>query len=492
MRRQAEMVPAMAMTMAVARAMVIAIAMAVAMAGMAGRAGAAGVRGADPADLAVSVSGAPDPAGSGSTLTYRISIVNNGPGTAADTRLSVEIPTGTVFTSFTAPAGWTANAPAPGGTGTVTAIQSSLAPGGTATFTLVLTTATHVADGAAITLSAAAASATTDPGPQNNTAAATTHIRNAADLAVSATADRDPAAAADLRYTITLTNAGPAAASPVTLTATTPSGTSFTSFTAPVPWASTTPPVGGAGAVTSTADRLPSGGQVRFELVVTVLADIGDGALVDLTAAVDSTTPDPVDRNDTATVRARVANTADLAVAVSDQMDPVAPTDSVSYAITLTNNGPATAAGPTLSIGIPAGAAFSALTAPTGWTVSAPPEGAGGTVTASATELAPASPAAFTLTLIPQAPGEIRLTATAATHTTDPVADNDTAAETTTVTATARTTQSTAATQWGALPLNDTSLVRLGGATAVLVGLGLLSFARGRARRARHARRGYH
>ncbi len=40
-------------------------------------------------------------------LTYTILVVNNGPANATNVNFSVNLPVGTTFVSFSAPAGWT-------------------------------------------------------------------------------------------------------------------------------------------------------------------------------------------------------------------------------------------------------------------------------------------------------------------------------------------------------------------------------------------------
>ena len=132
---------------------------------------------ANAADLSVSASGVPAPVDPGGTITYTIAVKDNGPVGAASAALSAITPANTVFTSFSAPEGWAVNAPAAGGTGTVTATRPSLAAGATATFTLVVTVNPGTAAGATITLTANTASSTTDPNAQNNTATANVDVR---------------------------------------------------------------------------------------------------------------------------------------------------------------------------------------------------------------------------------------------------------------------------------------------------------------------------
>ncbi len=70
----------------------------------------------------------------------------------------------------------------------------------------------------------------------------------------------------------------------------------------------------------------------------------------------------------------------------------------ISYTFTVTNKGPASVAGVTLTDVLPSTVTFQSLTAPTGWIVSTPPVGQAGTVTATDTaNLAPGASATFTL-----------------------------------------------------------------------------------------------
>ena len=51
----------------------------------------------------------------GRTSPIRSLVTNNGPDAAQGLTLTTAVPAGTTFVSFTAPAGWTATTPAPGG-----------------------------------------------------------------------------------------------------------------------------------------------------------------------------------------------------------------------------------------------------------------------------------------------------------------------------------------------------------------------------------------
>jgi uncharacterized repeat protein (TIGR01451 family) len=126
-------------------------------------------------------------------------------------------------------------------------------------------------------------------------------------------------------------------------------------------------------------------------------------------------------------------------VAVTDSPDPVNAGDDITYTITVGNFGPDPAANVTLTDAIPAHTTLVSFTAPADFTVTAPPAGGTGTVTATAASLAAETSADLTLVVrvAPDTPGDttIRDTATVATTTTDPSPTDHSATATTAVTA---------------------------------------------------------
>src|SRR5436190_17171448 len=63
------------------------------------------------ADLSVTKEDSPDPVNTGSTLTYTITVNNNGPDAAANASWSDTLPAGTTFVSLSSPGGWSCTAP---------------------------------------------------------------------------------------------------------------------------------------------------------------------------------------------------------------------------------------------------------------------------------------------------------------------------------------------------------------------------------------------
>jgi von Willebrand factor A domain-containing protein 7 len=98
-----------------------------------------------------------------------------------------------------------------------------------------------------------------------------------------------------------------------------------------------------------------------------------------------------------AIVTSRVTNvlTADLTLALTATPSPVVTGSDLTYALTVTNNGPGLSQNVVLTDTLFAGVTFKSLTFPPGWLCSTPAVGAVGTVTCTAPSLAPGASAVF-------------------------------------------------------------------------------------------------
>jgi uncharacterized repeat protein (TIGR01451 family) len=125
-----------------------------------------------PADLEVSQSADIDPVTTGTLVTYTVTLVNGGPNSAYNARLTDNVPAGMTFVSVTPPAGWSCPAPV-GGQYTCTAV--GLAPTTPATFTIVYR-ANYCAGNVSTSHIVTASSDVTDPAMGNNTSSLATNI----------------------------------------------------------------------------------------------------------------------------------------------------------------------------------------------------------------------------------------------------------------------------------------------------------------------------
>ena len=116
---------------------------------------------------------APDPARSGTEITYALAVSNDGPDVATNTVLTLDLPAGVVFSSAN-PSSGSCTAPPPGQTGTVVCNFGSIASGQNASVLLAgnVTAAPHTT----LTSVLSVTSDKLDPDPSNNHVTRTTAV----------------------------------------------------------------------------------------------------------------------------------------------------------------------------------------------------------------------------------------------------------------------------------------------------------------------------
>jgi uncharacterized repeat protein (TIGR01451 family) len=262
------------------------------------------------ADLSVEQSAAAS-AAPGSSLSYQVTVDNNGPDLAPNVVLTASTPANTTFESLVAPEGWTSRLPDVGGAGSIICGTAGLYPGTAATFTIMVKVSPGTADGAIITSSVSVSSGIPDLKPGNNSVTVTTVVSLtppppppdvAADLSVDLKGSPDSVFAGDaITYALTVRNLGPATAKNVVLRQTVPVNTAFQTSTEVGGWSRDGPAVGGTGTITYTNTSLGSGGSATFTVVVKVNSDTPVGTTL-LSAASVSSAADPNSDNNSLSV----------------------------------------------------------------------------------------------------------------------------------------------------------------------------------------------
>ncbi|MEG4812705.1 DUF4347 domain-containing protein, partial [Microcoleus sp. F8-D1] len=289
------------------------------------------------ADVASTKTG-PAAAAPGSSITYTITTVNNGPNDAENVVVEDRLPVGAVFSS--AEGGGTFNET----TRLVTwPTIPNLPVGATATRTVTVTTPTTLGP---ITNSVFSSSSTIDPVPGNNSgsspdARVTTTISNdIADVVTVKTGPATAAAGSTVTYTITAANSGPSAAANVAIADSIVPGLTGVSVSEGGTYNATTGIVTWP-AIASLASAASANRTVSFAVPAT-------GGTVANTASSTSTSPDPnPDNNNGTTPEARVTTTiSDSADVVTVKNGPAtaAAGSTVTYTITAANSGPSAAA----------------------------------------------------------------------------------------------------------------------------------------------------
>ena len=140
------------------------------------------------ADLAVSKTDAPDPVIAGTSLTYSVTVLNNGPADAQNVQVADSLPGVSTFLSASPSSGGACSTPAIGSTGTVTCTWSgTTAVGATRSVTIVVRVMPSVPNGTVLTNTVTTSSATTDPSSANNSAMSTTTVGTSSDLFLAKT-----------------------------------------------------------------------------------------------------------------------------------------------------------------------------------------------------------------------------------------------------------------------------------------------------------------
>jgi len=395
------------------------------------------------ADLQVTINDSPDPVAPGAALTYTGTVTNAGlsPITTADGgSLKIPIPPNTTFNTITMP-GWTCSVVS--GIATCTP-NATFATGATASYTLGVTVGAGTAAGTIIQATATVASNFEDPSPSNNVATTTTLVASATqvDLVVTNTVPPVVVQGSAFTFTQTVTNSGPASAANPSFTTQVPAGSTFTSITTPSAGWTCVGPTGGSITCTRATPLLLNESAV-FSL--NLVASGAPGTNLSSQAFAGTTTSEPYIPNNVATASTNIvaANTADVAIVVSDFPDPVVPGESILYTQTVTNNGVIDAQNVTVSFPTPPNTTYSYIDFPAGWTCSTSPlpgtptPGSAGTITCTKATLAVGETASFPLTVTVNSATPIgtviNYTATVSTTTAETILSNNTSSASTLV-----------------------------------------------------------
>ncbi|QDS90823.1 Large cysteine-rich periplasmic protein OmcB precursor [Rosistilla ulvae] len=369
------------------------------------------------ADLSITKADSPDPVVAGNTLTYTLTVLNDGPVDATGVTVVDTLPTNVQIDTITTSQGTsTTNG------NIVTVDLGDIANGGNAT--IVITVIVDADVTSQISNTATVSGDQPDDDPNNNTANAPTDVNAEVDLVITKVDQTDPASAGGtLEYVITVTNNGPSVATNVVVTDTLPAGLTYDTGTA------TQGSVSNVGqAITGLLGTLSSGASATITIGTNVASSASGTISNTATVTSDGTETTPADN--TTTEQTVIGRTVDLAVTKQDSVDPVVPGNQMTYTLVVTNNGPSDASGVLLTDTLPAG-----LTLASNTTTQGSVSNTGNTVTANLGTLASGATATVTLTVnvASSVAAAFTNTATVTANETDSVPANNTASEPTEV-----------------------------------------------------------
>jgi uncharacterized repeat protein (TIGR01451 family) len=337
----------------------------------------------------------------GQNVTYTIAVKNNGPSTATNVTVSDPAPANLTFVGNSGAC-----------TGTFPCSLGTLTNGATAT--ILSTWSTSPSFSGNVTNTATVSATETDPNTADNSASASTNVGAQADLGVTKNGPTSTNTGQTISYTVAVTNAGPSPAVGTVVSDPTPTGIAF---------------IGNTGGCTTpypcNLGTLASGQTVTIVSTYTVPGSYS-GATISNTATASSTVNDPNPTNDSATATTNVAQQADVSISKSGPAQ-AGLGQNVTYTLTVTNAGPASAAAVVVNDPAPPGTAFVSNSG--GCTSSFPCNlgtmTPGQTVTINATYNIPAN----------YAPPAVTNTATVSSGASDPNSGNNSSTATTAIVA---------------------------------------------------------
>ncbi|HYC60119.1 MAG TPA: hypothetical protein VEK79_11200 [Thermoanaerobaculia bacterium] len=287
-------------------------------------------------DLAVSQTDS-GPALHNDTVTFTVTVTNNGPSTAAGVTL-VDTLSNATFISATSTVGTCS------GTGPINCNIGGLAPTQSAVITI---TATANSVGT-ITNNASVSSSTFDPDNSNNNApTASIIVSPKADLGVTITDAIDPAnPLQNVLYSVNVVNNGPDSAASASIAVSITNGSITSASGAPFTCSGT-----GASATCTSASLAPG------SYVITVAAQAPAQGTMTLSATASSSTTDVPTTNNTASETTTINSFVDLTITKSGLTNATAGSGIV-YTITVKNTGPSDAANVVVDDPTPAGLSF--------------------------------------------------------------------------------------------------------------------------------------
>ena len=291
-------------------------------------------------DLALSKSDSSDPVNPGGTLIYSLKVVNLGPGSASQVTVIDKLPAGVTVQAAKSTQGLCSVL-----RGVVTCGLGVLKEGGSAEV-LISVLVEKGAEGTVLMNSASVSSDEADSDVANNADEETTQVEkpqeSLIDLSLSKSDSSDPVAPGDpLTYGLTVKNAGPEAATQVSVVDTLPSEVSFVSAKSSQGSCS-----GSESSVICELGSLEAGAEAEVLIDVLVIKNIQVEVITNAAsvqaAESDSDTTNNSDQEITQ-VDVSESPEIDLSVTKSDFPDPVAPGDGLAYKLAVSNLGPDTA-----------------------------------------------------------------------------------------------------------------------------------------------------
>jgi len=295
----------------------------------------------------------------GNNETFDLDVSNGGPDVANNITVTDTVPAGLTYVSFTG-TGWSVDA---SGAPTIVWTHPGPLSSGGSLPAIAVTVLVDVAAVPSVTNTASVTSPSPDSDLTDNSDSDVIAVYNA-DLSIDKAHVGDFTVGVDGVFTLDVANAGPDDATAIVVSDTLPAGLTYSSYTGSG-WSVDT---SAAPTITWTHPGPVASGSSLPTIAVTVAVDAAGVPSVLNTASVTSALPDTSSANDSDSDTITV-NTPSADVAIQkNHVGSFSQGVNGDYEIVVSNNGPQTATGFTVSDTLPAGLSYVSSTG-TGWTV---------------------------------------------------------------------------------------------------------------------------
>ena len=297
-------------------------------------------------DLALGMTAGPNPVILGNTLTYAMTVTNNGPNTATGVALSQTLPGNVTIVSTSTTQGLVST----NSGNNVTCNLGNLPVGGTVTVLVVVSPKTA----GTIFSTATVGSQQNDFNLANNTVTVSAQVQSpAADLAVGLAANPSPVLVGGIfNYTVSVANNGPSTATGVMVTNTLPVNVSLISASSSR---------GNSFSVSNLVICALGSLLPGSNATVTIQARALNIGTITATSVASANQIDPLPINNTASVTTTVTPACDLSLAMSGPPSVIIGSNA-TYQLTVQNLGPSPASGVSVHDTLPTGVTLVSIT----------------------------------------------------------------------------------------------------------------------------------
>ncbi len=302
------------------------------------------------ADLAVTATDGVTSATPGNNVSYTVVVTNHGPSTATGATIVDNFPAALTGVSFIAVTSGGATGFTTSGTGNINDTVT-MPSGSTITYTISGTINPAATGSLSNTATATVASGTVDTNPANNSATDTDTLTVQTELAITNTDNvltRIPGTIDT--YTVVVGNSGPSAASGATISEVFPAALTGVTYHAVGSGGAAGFTASGVGNISDTVS-MPAGGTITY----TITGNIDPAATGTLVTTATVAAPSDINlANNSATDTDTLTPQVDLAATVTDGKTVALPGTPDTYTIVVSNSGPSSAVGSTITDTFPA------------------------------------------------------------------------------------------------------------------------------------------